>query len=283
MGTYKDNIGHLMQHWTLCEVLTAVKKYASRLNFIDAHAMAPWATKPTDMDHRFTRVRDNLPGQGFVYEQSWQALAERHDGSGYPNSAAFVREVWRGNYSLLLCEINPETADEIQQWLRIVGQETNCKKPELFPGDWRSRFELGLPSPADPDDTLTLVSFDPHLYSRHPHGRPNREGEDIIRPQHLKLAVSSLSTIKGGILIQLSTYSSNGSNPQDGVIASVDSILKPCGFHRLAKVRPLNAAGKPHGHMMSLVYTKGVAWSTELADLPSRFNDWMRAIRRRRA
>lgn len=291
MGKYKGNVGHLMQHWTLCELLEVAQAHTSGLNYIDAHAMAPWATEPTDLDDRFTNCRNALPGQKYVYERAWKALSDRHrdDDVGYPNSAAFVREVWKKDYSLLLCEIDEETVDEIRPWLARVRQDPNCRQdPELFPGDWRRRFEQGLSGPVDvalPEKSLTLVTFDPSLCSWHPDSLPKRTGDgqhwDPLRPQDLELALRALRTVKGGILVQMSTYSAQ-SNSQDDVIASFDSILTPGGFHRQAKVRPLNARRKPHGHMMSLVYTKGVEWATEFAGLPSRFNEWMRAIERRR-
>lgn len=288
MGTYKGNIGHLMQHWTLCEVLEVAQAHTSGLNYIDAHAMAPWATEPTDLDNRFTNCRNALPGQKYVYERAWKALSNRHrdDDVGYPNSAAFVREVWKKDYSLLLCEIDEETVDEIRPWLDRVRQDPNCRQyPELFPGDWRRRFEQGLSSPNDvglPGDSLTLLAFDPNVCSRNRGVPRNAETMRNLYPEDLELVLCELRGMRGGVVIQLSTYSAMN-NPQEAVIDSFDSILKPGGFHRQANVRPLTVAGKPHGHMMSLVYTKGVEWATELACLPGRFNEWMRAIERRRA
>ena len=44
MSTYMGNAGHLMQHWTLCKVLSIANNHVTGLNYIDAHAMAPWAT-----------------------------------------------------------------------------------------------------------------------------------------------------------------------------------------------------------------------------------------------
>ena len=288
MGTYKGNVGHLMQHWTLCELLTIAKKNdTSGLNFIDAHAMAPWATEPQRPDRTFTgvqnTVRDNLQGDS-VYEEAWHAIRTRKQGEGYPSSAAFVREVWKKDYSLLLCEINEATADEIGLWLDdVVHQDVNSRhNPELFPGDWRNRFEEGLPNPAGDGlgkNPLTLVSFDPHLYSRHPDGHANRvengEYEDILRPQHLELALRALKDVTGRILIQLSTYSAQN-NPQGAVISSVNSILIRDGFKLVGVVRV-------NGHMMSLVCARHVEWSADLADLPGRFNEWIQAIGRRQA
>ena len=42
MPDYKGNFGNLMQHWTLCEILRIANNHARGLNYIDAHAMAPW-------------------------------------------------------------------------------------------------------------------------------------------------------------------------------------------------------------------------------------------------
>ena len=88
MTTYKGNTGNLVQHWTLCELLDIAGKHTSRLNFIDAHAMAPLARERTSSDPKFSRVQEGLPGQKSAYEKAWRRLALH--GEGYPNSAAFV-------------------------------------------------------------------------------------------------------------------------------------------------------------------------------------------------
>ena len=120
MGTYAGNAGHLMQHWTLCEVLRAAKEHTSGLSFIDAHAIAPWATEYPRPDAMFECVKKRLPGmpgKESVYEKAWHSLVQQHQQEGYPSSAAFVREVWKGQYSLLLCEMCNATAAEIDDWL----------------------------------------------------------------------------------------------------------------------------------------------------------------------
>ena len=173
MGTYMGNVGHLLQHWTLCEILAAALPHCSGLNYIDAHAMAPWATQcagpngePREPDVIFRSVKDDLHLRGSHYEQAWDQLWDRKGPDGYPSSAAFVRKIWSdyGPYSVLLCEIDPGAADAISQWIR-PGE--GC----LFRGDWLQRFgqERGLPGPSDADleaGSLTLVSFDPDMYDR---------------------------------------------------------------------------------------------------------------------
>ena len=87
MPTYKGNKGNLLQHWVLCELLSAAREHVSRLQFIDAHAMAPVAEKQEDKhkDSVFDSVRARLPGQGSYYERAWKELVP-HGETGYPNS-----------------------------------------------------------------------------------------------------------------------------------------------------------------------------------------------------
>ena len=270
MGEYKGNVGNLMQHWTLCEVLQAAQEHTDGLSFIDAHAMAPLANARTCKNAYqkavFNSVRDDLPGQGSVYEQAWHRLAPTQR-DVYPNSATFVRVVWKGDYSMLLCELDPGTADEIDSWLPSVRKSPKCKEASLFRGDWRTRFEKGLPGPNTaglPDGSLTLVSFDPCICSRN---SPPSQPAGNLYPKDLELAVRALNDVRGGVLMQLSTYSANGDNPQREVITSVKSVLR-CGRFTLAAVVKVN------GNMMSMVYARDVGWAADLAALPGRFNEW---------
>ena len=272
MSTYKGNAGHLMQHWTLCELLDiAGKKDTPGLNFIDAHAMAPLARVREEANMRFdivqARVQAGLPKPNLAYEYAWQHLDPNE---GYPNSAAFVKQVWEGDFSMLLCEIDDATNEGLKPWLANIGTLERCKRAKLFPDDWLKRFCKPLPSPCDvglPDGSLTLVSFDPDRYdmrrldTRHPRR---------LYPGNLELTLRALDSAKGGVLIQLSTYSRghNNDTPQGAAISSVNSILTEVGF-TLAAVVWLN------GDMMSLVYSCNVSWSAELADLPVRFNEWL--------
>ena len=267
MGTYKGNAGNLMQHWTLCELLVIAGKHTSGLSFIDAHAMAPLASGNKGKDDRFARVQTGLPGQGSVYEQAWHHLAPN---GGYPNSAAFVKKVWEGDFSLLLCEICPSTIEELRPWLKPVQRLARCKSAKPFPGDWRERFAERLPSPSEvglADGSLTLVSFDPNMYDRH--GPPRTPKCENMYPRDLCAVVDAVSGVRGGVLMQLSTYSANNANAQKDVLSSADSILVSRGGYTRAAVVRVN------GNMMSLVYARNVSWSAELADLPCRFKEWI--------
>ena len=284
MPRYMGNAGHLMQHWTLCELLDiASKKQTPGLSFIDAHAMAPLADERRHANAIFDSARVCPPDERSVYQRAWHYLAPI---SGYPSSAAFVNQVWQGDFSMLLCETEPATIAALNAWLPAIGGQQRCYNPEVFPGDWRDRFAAGLPNPAAPiaelpEGSLTLVSFDPYMYnSRRMFNDPQPRNNGNLYPDDLAAALGSINMIEGGILIQLSTYDVNDDNPQGVVISSVNSIIVAAGF-TLCAVVWLNKS------MMSLVYARNVPWRNvpwmvELADLPQRFINWIAPLRRRR-
>ena len=296
MPTYKGNRGHLMQHWPLCEMLrVAAHKGVTGLNYIDAYAMSPLATERQVGDVHFDNIKNCLPSCGeSAYELAWHQLApyEGYPSSaafvdplmadldavlgqreGYPNSAAFVEQVWEGDFSMLLCEIDQATCQEIEPWLQRVGKLGRCKETELFCGNWRERFKKGLPSPAEvglEDGSLTLVLFDPYICSQ-------RQGRRVVMPNFgylyiddIEMAAGAMGGLDDGILVQLSTYSAMA-NPQGAVISSMNQILVANDFRLIAVVRV-------DGSMMSLVYERNVSWAAELADLPGRFDNWFPKI-----
>jgi len=277
MPTYKGNAGHLMQHWTLCELLVTANKHAASLNYIDAHAMAPLATERQDKkDVHFDDVKKCRPSCGkSAYELAWHQLAPR-EVEGYPNSAAFVEQVWKGDFSMLLCEKNGRTCAEIEDWRQCVDKRRKATK--LFCGKWQERFKDGLPSPADvglADGSLTLIAFDPNMYDRHKVATPRPEN---IYPECLEVVVGAVKNLRSDILIQMSTYSANNANPQEAVILSTNQILATKGFRLLAVVR-LN------GNMMSMVYGCNLSWAADQADLANlggRFDKWLSAFWKRR-
>ena len=276
MPAFKGNRGHLMQHWPLCKMLEfAACKGVTGLNLIDAYAMAPLATENKFKDAKFKSAENSLPNLGnsaVAYGQAWHQLtAGHHPPKGYPSSAAFAEQVWKGDFSMLLCEKDQPTIDEIKPWLQRVDKLGRCKATELFCGDWRERFKKWLPRPADvelADGSLTLVLFDPDRYDPNwnvPNPSPRR-----LYPGDLELAAQAMKNLEGGILIQLSTYSVKGTT-KEIVKASVSQILAPHGFAPLAVVH----AGKK---MMSLVYARNVSWAAELADTLGGFGNWYSKI-----
>ncbi len=76
MPKCKGNKGNLVQHWVLCELVSAARRHVSRLQFIDAHAMAPMAEEPKHEDRVFDSVRAHLPGTGSSCECVEQAVSE---------------------------------------------------------------------------------------------------------------------------------------------------------------------------------------------------------------
>ncbi len=266
MSTYKGNKGNLMQHWTLCELLCiAQDSGATSLNYIDAHAMGPLARERTGHSVVFDRVRAGLPGQGSCYETAWHSLDP--SGTGYPNSAVFVREVWKGQVSMLLCETDGATVANLKAWAQ---GHTGVK---IIEGDWRETFKKGVPGPSQvelPDDALTLISFDPDMYDRR---RLDERNPRHLYPGDLELTLRALDEIDGGVLIQLSTYGrgNRDQNPQGAVLSSVNEILVRGGFSLAAVVWT-------NRDMMSLVYARNVGWSAELADLPGRFTEWLAGV-----
>ena len=269
MGTYKGNVGSLMQHWTLCKLLSVARQqHVAGLHYIDAHAMAPWANHRTGHSLEFDCVRDGLPRQGSDYEQAWHDISDVHQAEGYPSSAAFVCELWEGPRSLLLCENDEHTANEIEIWLRDIQVRHGCVDPPLHRGDFRDRFAYPFPNPRDAglsDNALTLLSFDPDKYDMD----PVEPGSRDLYPGDLVQALQALENIDGEVLMQISTYSrgNENQNPQGAAISSINSILAGDGFVLAALVWA-------NGDMMSMVYARHVEWADILSGLQQEFDVW---------
>ncbi len=275
MPTYFGNVGHLMQHWTLCKLVNIADKHSvPGLNYIDAHAMAPVALRRVRNDTDFNMVRDNLPGQGSSYELAWDALLPGDArNKGYPNSANFVQHIWKHDLSMLLCDTDFPTVTVLNDWLPSVKNKPNCKKAEVYPGDWLYRFSKGFPTPTQvglTDGSLTLVSLDPYKYNRNRNESKFVDGD--LYPADLESTMDALESVEGGVIIQLSTYSTSGGNRQDAVISSVHQILAEARFTRAATVRVNDVRGDQQ--MMSLVYARDIWWWPELARLRGGFIEW---------
>ena len=239
--------------------------------------MAPWATQCPQPTHEFERVRKGLPKQQSAYERAWHSIAKLYPTTkGYPSSAAFVHKLWKGPHSLLLCENDDPTADEIQTWLDGIQPSSGCASPKLLRGDWQDRLADQLRNPSDAgllEDALTFDSFDPDRYDRDPNGQNRRH----LYPGELRDALRELQNINGGVFIQVSTYGrgNKDQDPQGAVVSSINSILISEGFTLAALVW----ADKDK---MSLVYARDVAWVPKLAELPQQFDKWRRAGRQSR-
>jgi hypothetical protein len=268
MPKYRGNVGNLLQHWVLCEILNASRDHAEHVTFIDAYSMSPFATERPRIDDtavQFDCVRKRLPGEHSPYEETWhKLLSSIHTGSGYPNSAAFLTAFWPAAFSLLLCEADPATVQELEQWVDLLGFSPEC----VFAGDWRRRFQEPLPAAGD----LIMLSFDPYMLSRSTVRHPDSAN---MYPSDLDLIATAVAPIPKGIIIQLSTYSVNNANSQDSVISEVRSRFKGSGLELVTAVRTLQTNGRdPNRQMMSLVLAKGVKWADSLASLENRFQSW---------
>ena len=279
MPTYKGNVGHLVQHWTLCELLNIAQQYGvPGLNFIDAHAMAPIAYTMTEKvpakRRTFESVRANLSSPRSVYERAWRQIAPAQ---GYPNSANFVQRVWEGKFSMLLCEKEPQTVAALKKWLPSVQTRPKCKRAKVVCGDWRERLGQGIPRPDEVDlplESLTLVSFDPYMYNskRRFAGDLKIRKKGNLYPDDLWAALVALRDVQGPVLLQLSTYDTNDGNSQRRVEASVSLALDAAGFRRAVPVRF-------NGKMVSFVSARGLDdCAPELAALPASFRAWYDAI-----
>jgi hypothetical protein len=142
MPTYRGNIGNLLQHWVLCEILQDLEHHAEHLTFIDAYSMAPFANERSRVHETanwFDFVREHLADEGSPYERAWHEL-QLADASriGYPNSANFLVTSWQKKYSLLLCETDPAAVRELREWAdRLSGAERCVSKGPRSAGSAR--------------------------------------------------------------------------------------------------------------------------------------------------
>jgi len=261
MPIFRGNVGNLLQHWVFCELLEVYGSHADRLDFVDAYSMAPLADERPKLDataHLFDCVRERLPGEQTAYERAWYKLAPC---SGqYPNSAAFLAVTWPGRYSMLLCESEPTTLQQLKAWERQAESVHNCVGVEIAAGDWRTRFRHGL----SVSGGVILLSFDPYMFDRHGPGR----NPGNMDPADLDLLGATVESIEAGVLVQLSTYSANNDNPQSAVTEVVSSRLARVGLQLLAAVRA-------DGNMMSLVLGRNIETAVSICALPGRFDSWL--------
>ncbi len=273
MPTYRGNRGNLMQHWVLVEVTTILRNLrmppVPQLCFIDAHAMAPFATRhpcPGQTGRDFDAVRDSLPGQRSLYEHRWLD-STWEDRTRYPSSAVLVRAAWDRPLNLVLCEHDADTAQAICSWLDTLDPVETSH--ELYQGDWRDRFRCGIPA----DMAAYLFSFDPYMFDRHGPGANPTPGN--MYPQDLlRIGAALLDLPPRPTIVQLSTYSANNRNRQDDVISAVGPFFDAAGYSLLSCVRA-------DGNMMSLVFSRHVPDSSAFFGLPNRFNHWLAEARHR--
>lgn len=267
MPLFRGNVGNLLQHWVLCETLEAFRGRADQIDFVDAYSMAPLADERPKLDgsaHLFDCVHRQLPGAQTAYERAWQTLAP--SAGQYPNSAALLALIWPSRYSLLLCESEPRTVHQLRAWTDKVAHSENCVGVEIAAGDWRDGFRKGLALSGE----LTFLSFDPYMFDRHGSGR----NPGNMDPSDLDLLNTAVEPIRGGLVVQLSTFSANNANPQEAVIEVVTSGLQRSGLRLLGVVRA-------DGNMMSLLFARDIEATSTLVALPAQFAKWLAGVKAR--
>jgi len=276
MPVYRGNIGNLLQHWVFCEIVQVLHSHAEHLAFIDAYSMAPVANERPRIDdtaHIFDFARAHLADGTSSYERAWHELHLASGGTGYPNSANFLVTLWKKRYSLLLCEIDRVTANELQIWSDRLRSSTRCLSAEVFTGDWRLRFSDGVHSSGDVD----LFSFDPYMVSSRKDAKTSKVAN--IYPEDIDCLTAVAATLPQAVIMQISTYDSNDGNSQERVVTMLHSSAVGSGLEIIDKVRPLRSDGQgPSGKMMSVILARNAPWAKSLAPLEYRFQRWQRGF-----
>jgi hypothetical protein len=265
MPVFRGNAGNLLQHWVFCEILEALHSSADHIDFIDAYSMAPLADERAKLDtsaYLFDCVQGRLSGAQTAYERAWYELAP--EAWGYPNSAAFLVQLWPGRYSLLLCESEPATVEQLRRWVAGVERSEKCIHALIAPNDWRRRFMKPLTSSGD----LTLISFDPYMFDQR--GPGQNPGNMVL--SDLYLLNKAIEPITGSLVVQLSTYSANNGNRQADVIEVVTSGLSGSELELIATVRV-------DGNMMSLLFGRNLVPPAALTTLSDRFANWLAGVK----
>lgn len=280
MPIYRGNVGNLLQHWVLCEILQDLQHHAEHLTFIDAYSMAPFAAERPRVDETadlFDYVREHLAHGDRPYEKAWHELQLAQAGSlGYPNSANFLVTAWPKRYSILLCETDTASVHELREWADGLINAERCVSNEVFAGDWRKRFSESLPASGD----ALLFSFDPYMVSRR--RVANKPVAANVYPEDLDCLLGVVDAVPDPVLMQISTYSANDGNSQKAVIDVVRSSLTGSGFQIVAAVRPLKKNLRDrNGQMMSLFLARNAPWAKALSSLEGRFQQWQRGLAQR--
>lgn len=255
---YQGNTGNLLQHWVLCELIQGCNKHWASLHFVDAYAMAPLATnqvKPSPSLFTHAQVRET---PNSAYEEAWRRLVEGR--IGYPNSAAFVADLWKGCCSMSLCDNDGPTALALKSWAVTQAEKPAGARAEVWPEDWRVGFSRRAANSKD----LTVLSFDPDLFTLH----TSTSGREMTLSD-IKTIAAAVDPINRECVIQLSTYNSaRGLNRQTDVERTIAEGFRPSGLELLAVIR----ANK---EMMSIVIGRGSSSvASELAGLSERFDLW---------
>ena len=245
MTTCKGNRGNLMQHWLLCETLSRLSTGGvSHLMLTCTHAMGPKASAPVQ-DRHFRAALDRLPqtADRSAFEHAWSGLT---NGTGlpYPNSAALASQVWSHRLSMLLCEADPDTAQELCSWLGQPDVNSRLEGKSLYPGDWRRGVASMVDRLAGVD--LVYIEQDPMQYDFRD-VEPRLKQSNKLFPCDVRQVLKLVEGLTIPVVLQLSSFTANGGCTHQKTRESVLQLLAPAGFQLQGEV-------VADGHMISLVY-----------------------------
>lgn len=288
MGTFKANVGNLMQHWTFCETLGAIEETSQRpdLFFLCTHSMAPGSqpgprnSNPVLHQH-FDRVLQRTFGgnaDGCAYAQAWRALSGPA-GLPYPSSAAFAVNRWRGGLSLWLCENSAPVAAEISNWWNRDDFPRNLLGRRIHERGWQACFQRPQQGRQQEERELLVerasqckiafIECDPDMVITQEGTR--RDNPRIIYYEDVFTIAQLATELDIPVVIQISSYSTQFNNPPEQVRDVVSRVMDENGFALRASVAVENT-------MTSLIYSNGpTLWNDAPEHLSASFNDWLRA------
>jgi hypothetical protein len=200
-----------------------------------------------------------------LYERSWRSLSSRC-GLPYPSSAVFARDVWPRKLSLLLCEIEPQVAKEIESWLRLPEVSSRLDGNLLHQGDWRTGLVRDAISRFHPD--VILTELDPMQFERrNPTAEDARKG-GLLYPDDVSRIGAALQDVTVPVVLQISSYDVNNDNSLADTVPVVTAPLQDYGFQIVTRVQP-------NDQMISLIASRNLSAWQSLQALGQRFNSWL--------
>jgi hypothetical protein len=242
--TFAANAGNILQHAPLCEVVKNLvdHPFVDALLLVDAHAMAPLARARQTPRPEFASFWSGLRSSRSAYATAWAALTK--EAEVYPSTANFIDRLWPGDLAMVLCENDPSTADAIAAWREAL-PDPRRERVEVCRGDWRARFSVGF-THVLPANDLAIASFDPYLF--HLAGRTKDAGK--MWPEDIDLIGGTFGPLDS-VLVQISTYSTNGGNRLHDVRRCWNT-----GFQRYG-LRPVGSLATQRHGMMTAFFAKG--------------------------
>jgi hypothetical protein len=289
MGLCRGNRGNLMQHWTLAEVVSAIKDKVDNLHFVTTHSMAPWSVpEKKDENQRCRQVfrvaSRRLKSQTNLsyYESAWKALSNE-SGVPYPSSAVFMTEFF-GNktLSISLCEFDSRTAAQIRGWLCDDSVSRIFSHHVLLEGDFRFSIRSPLTWNDVKKSDCIYIEMDPMKYDarrklppNHPKGekipKENRVSTDpqILYPEDIELILRELPSAPQPIILQVSSFDVNNGMTLERQEESLSTILAGGNFKLAGQTR----VGKV---MATFLFARNI--DLQCDDLRKRFEEWLSDI-----